>query len=92
MQNLIKELQLKITTMKQNGNGIDLSDETLDDLYSIFPFNKFEFIIAHLIATQTLNLQEYLDIRNAYYNAINIFICLKSPPHEPLVKLGHKGI
>lgn len=66
MQYLIKELQVKIATMKQNENGIDLSDERLDDLYSVFPFNKFEFIIAHLIATQTLNLSEYLDIRNAY--------------------------
>ena len=66
MQHLIKELQVKIATMKQNENGIDLSDERLDDLYSVFPFNKFEFIIAHLIATQTLNLSEYLDIRNAY--------------------------
>ncbi len=66
MQHLIKELQVKIATMKQNKNSIDLSDERLDDLYSVFPFNKFEFIIAHLIATQTLNLSEYLDIRNAY--------------------------
>ena len=66
MQHLIKELQVKIATMKQNENVIDLSDERLDDLYSVFPFNKFEFIIAHLIATQTLNLSEYLDIRNAY--------------------------
>ncbi len=66
MQHLIKELQVKIATMKQNENGIDLSDERLDDLYSVFPFNKFEFIIANLIATQTLNLSEYLDIRNAY--------------------------
>lgn len=52
--------------MKQHNTNIDLSDERLDDLYSVFPFNKFEFIIAHLIATKTLNLSEYLDIRNAY--------------------------
>lgn len=64
MQRLIEKLKAKITTMRQN--NIDLSNESLDDLYSVFPFNKFEFIIAHLIATQTLNLAEYLDIRNAY--------------------------
>lgn len=64
MQRLIEKLKAKIITMRQN--NIDLSDESLDDLYSVFPFNKFEFIIAHLIATQTLNLAEYLDIRNAY--------------------------
>ena len=66
MQHLIKELQSKIATMKQHNTNIDLSDERLDDLYSVFPFNKFEFIIAHLIATKTLNLSEYLDIRSAY--------------------------
>ena len=38
MQYLIKELQVKIATMKQNENGIDLSNERLDDLYSVFPF------------------------------------------------------
>lgn len=52
--------------MKRQDKGIDLSDEALNDLYSVFPFNKFEYIIAHLISTKTLNLNEYLDIRNAY--------------------------
>lgn len=53
--------------MKSNTNNtIDLSDERLDDLYSVYPFNKFEYVISHLIATNTIELQEYLNIRNSY--------------------------
>lgn len=66
MQRLIETLNKKIALMKGQDKGIDLSDERLDDLYCVFPFNKFEYIIAHLISTKTLNLNEYLDLRNAY--------------------------
>ena len=66
MQKLVEILQDKIAILKQQNSGFDLSDEALNDLYSVFPFNKFEYIITHLIATKTLNLQEYLSIRNAY--------------------------
>lgn len=67
MERLISELKAKIIDMKQKtDNHIDLSDSRLDDLYSVYPFNKFEYVISHLIATQTISLQEYLNIRNAY--------------------------
>lgn len=67
MERLISELKAKIIDMKQKtDNRIDLSDSRLDDLYSVYPFNKFEYVISHLIATQTISLQEYLNIRNAY--------------------------
>lgn len=67
MERLISELKYKIKDMKNNTNNpIDLSDERLDDLYSVYPFNKFEYVISHLIATNTIDLQEYLNIRNSY--------------------------
>ncbi len=67
MERLISELKCKIKDMKSNTNNtIDLSDERLDDLYSVYPFNKFEYVISHLIATNTIELQEYLNIRNSY--------------------------
>jgi hypothetical protein len=67
MERLINELKRKIRDMKNNtNNSIDLSDERLDDLYSVYPFNKFEYVISHLIATGTIDLQEYLNIRNSY--------------------------
>lgn len=67
MEKLIKELKTQIAAMdKANGNKYNLSDEDLDSLYSVYPFNKFEYIISHLIGTDTITLQQYLDIRNRY--------------------------
>lgn len=67
MEHLLEELKYKIQSMKKiTGNTIDLSDERLDDLYSVYPFNKFEYVISHLIATDTINLQDYLNLRNSY--------------------------
>lgn len=65
MEKLSDELQRKIAKMKCEAN-IDFSTEVLDDLYSVYPFNKFEFIISHLIASRAISLSEYLDMRNAY--------------------------
>ena len=47
MEMLMTELQEKITQMRSNTQesqgSIDLSDEALHKLYSVYPFNKFEF-------------------------------------------------
>ena len=67
MEKLIKDLKNQIATMnKSNNSKYNLSDEFLDSLYSVYPFNKFEYIISHLIGTDTITLQQYLDIRNSY--------------------------
>ncbi len=52
-----------------------LSDEILDKLYTVYPFNKFEYIISHLIAKGIITLQEYLDIR-AHYLKRNKYLYL----------------
>ena len=67
MEKLIKKLKSKIASMdKRNGNKYNLSDDFLDSLYSVYPFNKFEYVISHLIGTGTITLQQYLNIRNEY--------------------------
>ena len=67
MEKLIDELKAQVIAMNNAyGNEYDLSDDVLDNLYSVYPFNKFEFIISHLIGTDTITLQQYLDIRNRY--------------------------
>ncbi|NLK72770.1 MAG: hypothetical protein GX285_07120 [Clostridiales bacterium] len=67
MERLINELKTQIAIMnKDNGGKYNLSEQVLDSLYSVYPFNKFEYVIAHLISTDTINLQQYLDIRNRY--------------------------
>lgn len=67
MEQLTKELRQQIINMKEKTNGqFCLDDETLETLYSVYPFNKFEYIISHLIATQVITLDQYLNIRNSY--------------------------
>ena len=67
MEKLIEELEQKIILMNETQkNNFNLSKEFLENLYSVYPFNKFEYIISHLIATETINLQQYLEIRNSY--------------------------
>jgi len=67
MERLKNELKNKIIAMKEKTNGlINFTDKNLDDLYSVYPFNKFEYVISHLIATKVITLQEYLNIRNSY--------------------------
>lgn len=67
MEKLVNGLKNQIMIMNRaNGNKYNLSDEVLDNLYSVYPFNKFEYIISHLIGTDTITLQQYFDIRNRY--------------------------
>ena len=65
MEHLLNELYDQIKKMPK-GVEASLSGDILDKLYSVYPFNKFEYIISHLIATKTISLQDYLDIRNRY--------------------------
>ena len=62
MESLKAELEFYI----QKSSKQELHDEVLNKLYSIFPFNKFEYIISHLIAENIISLDEYLNIRSAY--------------------------
>src|SRR3990172_7441625 len=36
------------------------------DLYSVYPFSDFEYIISHLLSASRLTLDEYHEIRNDY--------------------------
>jgi len=63
MEILIRELKDNIVKLNSK---YDLSDELLDNLYSVYPFNKFEYIVSHLIAEKILTIDQYLRIRNAY--------------------------
>lgn len=67
MEKLVKELQNQIKRMKHiTGNECNLTESFLDTLYSVYPFNKFEYIISHLIANHVITLEQYLEIRNSY--------------------------
>lgn len=67
MEQLLDELKRDIVVLNEKTGGrYDLSDEALEGLYSVYPFNKFEYVISHLIAEGVLTLQAYLDLRSAY--------------------------
>ena len=56
MEKLIEELR----------RLIDSPMGDLDNLQSVYPFNKFEYTICHLLGTGKISLNQYLDIRNRY--------------------------
>ena len=67
MERLVEELQEQIQKMKTiTGESCNLDEEFLNNLYSVYPFNKFEYIISHLIAKNIITLEQSLDIRNSY--------------------------
>lgn len=67
MELLEKELKDLLNKMKKDTyNKSGISEEFLDNVYSVYPFNKFEYIISHLIATNTIDIEQYLEIRNSY--------------------------
>ena len=67
MELLVKELKEDIQKLENKcGNKYNLSDDYLDKLFSVYPFNRFEYVISHLIAENVISLDDYLEIRNAY--------------------------
>ena len=67
MEDLIKLLKGKIPELPAAHSAL-LSDDILAGLYSIYPFNEYEYIISHLIADGVLDIEGYYDIRNSYLN------------------------
>ena len=59
-------------------NKYNLRYSVLEKIYSIYPFNKFEYIISYLIGTNTITLSQYIDLRNKYLKRNKYFIYLKS--------------
>lgn len=67
METLISQLKTQIKKLPK-GVASKLTDDILDKLYSVYPFNRFEYVISHLIAEKVISLQDYLEIRNNYLN------------------------
>lgn len=68
MDYLIEKLKPGMAKLKEKCGDkyLHLKDEELKNLYSVFPFNKFEYILTHLIAENIFTLDQYLEIRNSY--------------------------
>lgn len=63
MEKLIDELNNKI---KQSKYKEILSNENIERLYNVYPFNKFEYILSHLISENLITIEDYYKLRNSY--------------------------
>lgn len=67
MEKLINELKEHIKELNNKfGHQKDLDEDVLNKLYSVYPFNKFEYVISRLISSGMINFQDYLNLRNSY--------------------------
>ena len=71
MEILERELDLLI---EQLGHSENFRNE-LENLQSVYPFNKYEYIISVLLANEILSLPVYLDLRNSYIDR-NLYLYL----------------
>ena len=53
METLVKELEAYKKSLSAEEKE-QLSDSVLDKLYAVYPFNKFEYTISHLIAKNVI--------------------------------------
>lgn len=68
MEKLIDFLTDKTKELNEKTFGRhNLTKEFLDSLYSVYPFNRFEYVISHMIAEHVLTLEQYLDLRAEYH-------------------------
>jgi len=46
----------------------------LSEIYSVYPFNEFEYVISTLLARDVLTLDQYYEMRDGYIER-NSFLC-----------------
>ena len=71
METLEHELALLIEKLREAKNFRD----ELENLQSVYPFNKYEYIISVLLTNKILSWSAYLDLRNNYIDR-NLYLCL----------------
>ena len=49
--------------------------QNLQELVSIYPFSEYEYILSHLLAADSLSLDEYYQLRNEYLDR-NLYLYL----------------
>jgi hypothetical protein len=62
VEHLRQELDRLLATLP----GADEIRSRLDTLVSVYPFNEYEYLIAHLLAQDVLALEQYLELRDDY--------------------------
>lgn len=60
-------LEKIIAAKATNVPDLNLDRENLMTLYSVYPFNRFEYAISHLLARGIMSEEEYADMRESYH-------------------------
>lgn len=66
MEKLLKYLKENMDVLNSKFPQLNFTEEYLDKLYSVYPFNKFEYQISYLIGKGVISLDQYNDLRNEY--------------------------
>ena len=61
----------------------------LDNLFSVYPFNEFEYMISTLLAKDILSLDEYLEMRDSYMERNSFLYIFEIGAPGLLAKHGH---
>lgn len=69
MEKLRQELDLLISQLAD----ADTVRERVSELYSVYPFNEFEYVISILLGREVLSLDDYYEMRDSYM-ARNAFL------------------
>ncbi|MBI5561526.1 MAG: hypothetical protein HY894_01540 [Deltaproteobacteria bacterium] len=71
MEKLKNELDELIDRLENTG---DFRKEVAE-LYSVFPFNEYEYVISHLLVRGKFTLREYYDLRRSYIDR-NLYLSI----------------
>ncbi len=69
METLDAQLDTLIIKLKNSDNFVD----DLENVKSVYPFNRYEYIISALLSEKVLTYDDYLDLRNQYIDR-NLFL------------------
>ncbi len=85
MEKLKQELDRLIATLP---NAVDFR-QRLQDLFSVYPFNEYEYIISALLSADKLTFDDYIELRDSYMerNTFLYIFEIAGPGHSG--KRGH---
>lgn len=66
MEKLLDYLNEKTKEFSKLHPNVHLDEDFLERLYSVYPFNRFEYVISHLISCNLISLNDYLKLRAEY--------------------------
>jgi hypothetical protein len=69
----VETLELELDLFVDKLRNADDFRSSLEDIKSIYPFTKYEYIISSLLAKGILSFEEYLELRDGYINR-NLFL------------------